>query len=212
ESDNSTPIQVFLTYQTLQSILKSENLDTNPNYSVVTVNEVKNVKEVNQNIQNIKVENKKAFTTSAATAFLDIFTTITSVVSYLLASIAGISLVVSIFMIIVTTYMSVAERTKEIGVLRALGGRKKDISRLFTSESFILGATSAILAITIAFLGQFIINAALSDLLNGSQIVQISTGNVIFAVIIAILIALTASLAPSSRAARLNTIEALSAD
>ena len=212
ESDNSTPIQVFLTYQTLQSILKSENLDTNPNYSVVTVNEVKNVKEVNQNIQNIKVENKKAFTTSAATAFLDIFTTITSVVSYLLASIAGISLVVSIFMIIVTTYMSVAERTKEIGVLRALGGRKKDISRLFTSESFILGATSAILAITIAFLGQFIINAALSDLLNGSQIVQISTGNVIFAVIVAILIALTASLAPSSRAARLNTIEALSAD
>ncbi|MFK4900436.1 ABC transporter ATP-binding protein/permease [Lactococcus petauri] len=212
ESDNSTPIQVFLTYQTLQSILKSENLDTNPNYSVVTVNEVKNVKEVNQNIQNIKVENKKVFTTSAATAFLDIFTTITSVVSYLLASIAGISLVVSIFMIIVTTYMSVAERTKEIGVLRALGGRKKDISRLFTSESFILGATSAILAITIAFLGQFIINAALSDLLNGSQIVQISTGNVIFAVIIAILIALTASLAPSSRAARLNTIEALSAD
>lgn len=212
ESDNSAPIQVFLTYQTLQSILKSENLDTNPNYSVVTVNEVKNVKEVNQNIQNVKVENKKVFTTSAATAFLDIFTTITSVVSYLLASIAGISLVVSIFMIIVTTYMSVAERTKEIGVLRALGGRKKDISRLFTSESFILGATSAILAITIAFLGQFIINAALSDLLNGSQIVQISTGNVIFAVIIAILIALTASLAPSSRAARLNTIEALSAD
>ncbi|MFK4878529.1 ATP-binding cassette domain-containing protein [Lactococcus petauri] len=212
ESDNSAPIQVFLTYQTLQSILKSENLDINPNYSVVTVNEVKNVKEVNQNIQNVKVENKKVFTTSAATAFLDIFTTITSVVSYLLASIAGISLVVSIFMIIVTTYMSVAERTKEIGVLRALGGRKKDISRLFTSESFILGATSAILAITIAFLGQFIINAALSDLLNGSQIVQISTGNVIFAVIIAILIALTASLAPSSRAARLNTIEALSAD
>uniref|UniRef100_UPI0026E0ED8B ABC transporter permease n=1 Tax=uncultured Lactococcus sp. TaxID=167973 RepID=UPI0026E0ED8B len=105
-----------------------------------------------------------------------------------------------------------AERTKEIGVIRALGGRRKDISRLFTAESFILGLLSATLAIVIAYLGEFIINSALSNLLDRARIVEISTGNIIFAVIIAVLIALLASLAPSSRAARLNTIEALSAD
>ena len=99
-----------------------------------------------------------------------------------------------------------------IGVIRALGGRRKDISRLFTAESFILGLLSATLAIVIAYLGEFIINSALSNLLDRARIVEISTGNIIFAVIIAVLIALLASLVPSSRAARLNTIEALSAD
>ncbi|WP_276414744.1 ABC transporter permease, partial [Lactococcus garvieae] len=109
-------------------------------------------------------------------------------------------------------YMSVSERTKEIGVILALGGRKKDISRLFTAESFILGLSSAMLAIGVAYFGEIITNAALSDFLTGERIVHISIGNVIFAMIIAVLIALLASLAPSNRAARLNTIEALSID
>lgn len=203
---------VIVSYSTMSSLLSSAGTDSNPNYAVITVNEVKNVKGAIEDVQNVKIDGSKAFVTYSATGFLDLFTNITSIVSYLLAAIAGISLIVSIFMIIVTTYMSVAERTKEIGVIRALGGRRKDISRLFTAESFILGFSSATLAIGIAYLGELIINSALSDLLNGSQIVQISTGNVIFAVIIAVLIALLASLAPSSRAARLNTIEALSAD
>lgn len=204
--------KVILSYSTINSLLTSAGVDSNPNYAVITVNEVKNVKTATEAVQNTKIGGNKAFVTYSATGFLDFFTNITSIVSYLLASIAGISLIVSIFMIIVTTYMSVTERTKEIGVIRALGGRRKDISRLFTAESFILGFSSAALAIGIAYLGEFLINAALSDLLEGLQIVQISTGNVIFAVIIAVLIALLASLAPSSRAARLNTIEALSAD
>ncbi len=203
---------VIVSYSTMSSLLSSAGADSNPNYAVITVNEVKNVKGAIEDVQNVKIDGSKAFVTYSATGFIDLFTNITSIVSYLLAAIAGISLIVSIFMIIVTTYMSVAERTKEIGVIRALGGRRKDISRLFTAESFILGLSSATLAIGIAYLGELIINSALSDLLNGSQIVQISTGNVIFAVIIAVLIALLASLAPSSRAARLNTIEALSAD
>lgn len=77
-------------------------------------------------------------------------------------------------MIVVTTYMSVAERTKEIGVIRALGGRKKDISRLFTAESLILGLSSAAIAIGFAYLGQFLINKALSSFLDGASIVQIN--------------------------------------
>ena len=107
--------------------------------------------------------------------------------------------------------MSVAERTKEIGVLRALGGRRKDVSRMFTAESVILGLSSAVIAIALAFAGQSIINKALHSLVGGN-IVQITSGHIIFAVIIALIIALLSSLAPAARAARLNTIEALAAD
>lgn len=211
-TESSGESNIIVSYSTMATLLSSAGADSNPNYAVITVNEVKNVKAVTETVQNAKIDGSKAFITYSATGFLDVFTNITSIVSYLLAAIAGISLIVSIFMIIVTTYMSVAERTKEIGVIRALGGRRKDISRPFTAESFILGLLSATLAIVIAYLGEFIINSALSNLLDRARIVEISTGNIIFAVIIAVLIALLASLAPSSRAARLNTIEALSAD
>ncbi|KST79445.1 hypothetical protein E34_0951 [Lactococcus lactis subsp. lactis] len=203
---------LIATYNTVKAALESANADSDATYAVVTVNKVDNVKSTTSDIQNLKIDGTKAFVTYSVTSFLDVITNITNIVSYVLAAIAGISLIVSIFMIVVTTYMSVAERTKEIGVIRALGGRKKDISRLFTAESLILGLSSAAIAIGFAYLGQFLINKALSSFLDGASIVQISGGHIIFAIIVAVLIALLASLAPSGRAARLNTIEALASE
>lgn len=203
---------VIATYNNVKSALEAANADTDATYAVVTVNKVDNVKSTTSDIQDLKIDGTKAFVTYSVTSFLDVITNITNIVSYVLAAIAGISLIVSIFMIVVTTYMSVAERTKEIGVIRALGGRKKDISRLFTAESLILGLSSAAIAIGFAYLGQFLINKVLSSFLEGASIVQISGGHIIFAIIIAVLIALLASLAPSGRAARLNTIEALASE
>lgn len=203
---------VIATYNTVKSALEAANADTDATYAVVTVNKVDNVKSTTSDIQDLKIDGTKAFVTYSVTSFLDVITNITNIVSYVLAAIAGISLIVSIFMIVVTTYMSVAERTKEIGVIRALGGRKKDISHLFTAESLILGLSSAAIAIGFAYLGQFLINKVLSSFLEGASIVQISGGHIIFAIIIAVLIALLASLAPSGRAARLNTIEALASE
>ncbi|MCI2138610.1 MAG: ATP-binding cassette domain-containing protein [Lactococcus lactis] len=208
----SSSSNLIATYNTVKAALESANADTDATYAVVTVNKVDNVKSTTSDIQDLKIDGTKAFVTYSVTSFLDIITNITNIVSYVLAAIAGISLIVSIFMIVVTTYMSVAERTKEIGVIRALGGRKKDISRLFTAESLILGLSSAAIAIGFAYLGQFLINKALSSFLDGASIVQISGGHIIFAIIVAVLIALLASLAPSGRAARLNTIEALASE
>ena len=208
----SSSSRLIATYNTVKAALESANADSDATYAVVTVNKVDNVKSTTSDIQNLKIDGTKAFVTYSVTSFLDVITNITNIVSYVLAAIAGISLIVSIFMIVVTTYMSVAERTKEIGVIRALGGRKKDISRLFTAESLILGLSSAAIAIGFAYLGQFLINKALSSFLDGASIVQISGGHIIFAIIVAVLIALLASLAPSGRAARLNTIEALASE
>ncbi|WP_270220205.1 ATP-binding cassette domain-containing protein [Lactococcus lactis] len=212
QGPTSSSSSLIATYNTVKTALESANADSDATYAVVTVNKVDNVKSATSDIQNLKIDGTKAFVTYSVTSFLDVITNITNIVSYVLAAIAGISLIVSIFMIVVTTYMSVAERTKEIGVIRALGGRKKDISRLFTAESLILGLSSAAIAIGFAYLGQFLINKALSSFLDGASIVQISGGHIIFAIIVAVLIALLASLAPSGRAARLNTIEALASE
>ena len=212
-NDNATTSGiVVVTYSTLKSALSDATANTNATYAALTVDKVDNVKKTSQAIQDVKIDGTKAFATFSLGSILDVLTNVTNIVSYVLAAIAGISLVVSIFMIVVTTYMSVAERTKEIGVIRALGGRKKDISRLFTAESLILGISSAAIAIIVSFIGEFAINKALSGFLDGVSIVQISTSNIIFAIIIAVVIALLASLAPSGRAARLNTIEALSTE
>ena len=197
--------------EALKEMLTANNIDAMPNTAYVTVADTDKVKDVTKAINEIKDNGKLVFASTNIGSMLDTITDITGIVSTVLAAIAGISLIVSIFMIVVTTYMSVAERTKEIGVLRALGGRRKDVSRMFTAESVTLGLSSAVIAIGLAFAGQSIINKALHSLVGGN-IVQITSGHIIFAVIIALVIALFSSLAPAARAARLNTIEALAAD
>ncbi len=129
----------------------------------------------------------------------------------MLAAIAAISLIVSALMIIVTMFMSVSERTKEIGILRALGESKKDIRRLFTSESLLIGMASFVLSVVLAYGIGAIMNAALYKIAKFDMI-QISFGNVVTTLILALIISFLAALLPARRAAKLNPIDALSAD
>ena len=201
-----------MNFKTLQKVFVANNVISEPNVIVPTIDDSHNVKSVVGKIQNLKTDGKKDFVTFSLDAVLKPINDITSIVTIVLALIAGISLLVSLMMIIATTYMSVAERTKEIGILRALGARKGDIRLLFVIETVILGLASAILGIIVAFMGEVGVNSGLSDLLDKYHIIQISTGAVIGSVIIAIVIALFASLMPAGKAARLNPIEALSND
>ena len=209
-----SPAQNPLTmnFKTVQKSFVANHIVSEPNFIVPTIDDSHNVKSVVNKIQNLKTDGKKDFVTFSLGAVLKPINNITSIVTIVLALIAGISLLVSLMMIIATTYMSVTERTKEIGILRALGARKGDIRLLFVIETVMLGVASAILAIIVAFLGQGGVNSGVSDLLDKFHIIQISTGAVIGSVIIAIIIALFASLMPAGKAARLNPIEALSND
>ncbi|GAB2026398.1 ABC transporter ATP-binding protein/permease [Lactovum odontotermitis] len=198
-------------YDTIKGLYETNGMSVETGYVIVTVDQTANVKKVTQKIDGMKTDGKYIFVTRGVGSILDTISSITQIVSIVLAAIAGISLLVSIFMIIVTTYMSVAARTKEIGVIRAMGGRRKDISRLFTAESLILGIFSSIIAIGISFIGQIAINNGMHGLVGG-DIVQILPYMVVMAVVIALIIAFFASLAPSAKGARLNTIESLAAD
>ncbi|GEP21003.1 ABC transporter ATP-binding protein/permease [Latilactobacillus sakei] len=204
-----------ITYGTLAKMYQAQNLDLEPNFAAVTVNKTQNVKAVQNKIKayDSKVNGKtqKDYQITGVGAILDSINTYLMLAFYVLAGIAGISLLVSAIMIIVVLYISVSERTKEIGILRAIGARKKDIRHLFVSEAFLIGLFSSVLGALIAWGGQALVNV-IAQPLTHMPIVAITSGYVIFGIVISVVISLLAALAPSRKAAKLDPIEALAAE
>ena len=135
--------------------------------------------------------------------------TIADVVSYVLIAFVSISLVVSSIMIGVITYISVLERTKEIGILRAIGARKKDISRVFNAETFIIGLISGILGITITLLLNIPINIIVENLLGINDVSTLPTTGAIILVTISVTLTIIAGLIPSRYASKKDPVVAL---
>ena len=108
-----------------------------------------------------KKKKKKIFYTDMSNALTSMTGVLLKGITTVLVALAAVSLVTSIIMIGIITYTSVLERTKEIGVLKALGARKKDITRVFDAETFILGIFSGLLGIGLAWLLVFPLNSIL---------------------------------------------------
>ena len=136
--------------------------------------------------------------------------TITNAVSYVLIAFVAISLIVSSIMIGVITYISVLERTKEIGILRAIGASKKDISRIFNAETIIVGLCAGVIGIGASLLLLIPINHILINLTKIAALRAIlpAAGGVIL-ILISIFLTYIAGLIPSGMAARKNPVEAL---
>lgn len=198
-------------YGTMKQVLTTANATTKAAFASVNVKDSNDVKAVGKAINNQKENGKYIFSAITVGDMLDTVNQYVSIASIVLSAIAGISLIVSALMIIVTMYMSVSERTKEIGILRALGERKKDIRRLFTAESILIGLFSAVLALILSYGFAAILNNVLYGIVKYNM-VQITLGNVIFAFVVAIVISFVAALLPARRASKLNPIDALSAD
>lgn len=196
---------------TLVDAMKQNNIDTTPTSVEVKTDSLDNTKAVATKIDKVKNNGKRSFSSFALTSFIGTVKQYVNLASLVLATIAAISLVVSALMIIVTMFMSVSSRTKEIGILRAIGESKRDIRRLFTSESLIIGFVSATAATALAFGIAAVANWEIAPLV-AYNIIQISLGNVVITFLIALVISLIASFLPSRRAAKMNPIDALSAD
>lgn len=135
--------------------------------------------------------------------------TIIDAISYVLIAFVSISLVVSSIMIGIITYISVLERTKEIGVLRSIGARKKDISRVFNAETMIIGLISGTLGILVTVLLDLPINIILKGLTNIGNIAKLPFTGAIVLIIISVLLTYIGGLIPSSYAAKKDPVTAL---
>lgn len=167
------------------------------------------IKEYNEG----KSENEKIAYTDYIGLISSSITQIISAISYLLIAFVGVSLVVSSIMIGIITYISVLERVKEIGILRSIGASKKDIRKVFLSETFIIGLLSGLIGIGATML----INIPLSRLIqNMSGIEEIraflpaKAGLIL--VLISVGLTLIAGIIPSSIAAKKDPVKALSAE
>lgn len=133
-------------------------------------------------------------------------------ITYVLIAFAGISLVTSMIMISIITYTSVIERTKEIGVLKALGARKKDITRVFDAETCILGISSGILGVVIAWLATFPINSLLYSMTDLKDVAQLNPIHAITLIIISTILTMLGGHIPARMAAKKDAAIALRAE
>lgn len=131
------------------------------------------------------------------------------IISIVLVCFAAISLVVSSVMIGIITYVSVVERTKEIGILRSLGARKVDISNVFNAETFIIGLLAGIIGVIVTYILSIPVNLIIYSLVEINSLCQLSPWHAILMIVVSFVLTLIAGLVPSSVAAKKDPVEAL---
>lgn len=137
-------------------------------------------------------------------------TTIINVISYVLIAFVAVSLVVSSIMIGIITYISVLERTKEIGILRALGASKRNVSQVFKAETFIIGLCSGILGVVITLLLLVPGNAIIHALTKSTEIsAALPAGSAIILIILSVLLTSIGGIIPAKKAAKKDPVTAL---
>lgn len=135
--------------------------------------------------------------------------TIIDVISYVLIAFVGISLVVSSIMIGIITYISVLERTKEIGILRSIGASKKDVSRVFNAETLIVGLVAGLIGIGVTLLLNIPINLIIKSIVGISGISKLPVVGGVILVAISVGLTMIAGLIPARFAAKRDPVEAL---
>ena len=137
-------------------------------------------------------------------------TSIIDAISYVLIAFVAVSLVVSSIMIGIITHISVLERTKEIGILRAMGASKKNISQVFNAETVIIGLCAGLLGVGITTLLTVPINALLAQLLDaGNMAAQLPLDSAVILVIISVIVTVIGGLMPAKNAAKMDPVAAL---
>ena len=135
--------------------------------------------------------------------------TMINIISYALIAFTSVSLIVSTVMIGIITYVSVVERIKEIGVIRSLGGRKKDVSYLFNAETFIIGSLAGIFGILISVIASTILSMGLKPLIGYANIASLPVNQAILLIILSVGLTLISGLVPASSAAKKDPVVAL---
>ena len=159
---------------------------------------------------NAQAENNDKITyTDYVDLIMSTVSTIINAITYALIAFVSVSLIVSSIMIGIITYISVIERTKEIGVLRSVGASKKDIKRVFTAESFIIGLSSGVLGIVISLILILPINLILKHFTNIANLASLPVLGGVILIVISVILTFISGLIPAKAAAKKDPVIAL---
>ena len=172
-------------------------------------NFIKYLDNYNEKMKNSGEDDKEIKYTDTTGILMSSVKKVVNTVSYVLIAFVSISLVVSSIMIAIITYISVLERTKEIGILRAVGASKSDISHVFNAETFIEGLISGLFGIGITLLLCIPINIIIEHLINVSGLASLPFNGALLLIILSVVLTLIAGIIPSRMASRRDPVEAL---
>lgn len=196
---------VFMNMEDFETLNKEAEQDVETNIIYITSESEEFTKDIKDQVKEL------GYGGSSADILTDIFSKMLDIFTYVMIGVSAISLVVSAIMILTVLYISVVERTQEIGVIKAIGGRKKDVRRIFVSESFLVGLFSGILGVGIAFglslVGNFFIEKAFD-----ATVIHMTPTFAITGILLSVIISSLAGVLPASKAARLDPVEALKRD
>ncbi|MCD8372434.1 MAG: ATP-binding cassette domain-containing protein, partial [Clostridia bacterium] len=195
----------YVTSAAMRSLYSSANKTYRLNVLYVYVEDTSYISSVTEVIEDLGYSvSRDDETVETMLEYIDLATMV-------LTGFACISLVVSAIMIFIVTYISVIERVKEIGILRAVGGRKKDVTRLFITESAIIGATSGLLAIVVSLFISIVANLVMSSYLSGT-IIAYNVLVYLIGFVVSVAISVVSGLMPAMQAAQQDPAEALRCD
>ena len=199
------------TYEDNLSKLGIASLD-NPDQILLYPKDFASKEEIEKIIEEYnkdKKEEDKITYTDIVGIMMSSVSTIVNVISSVLIAFVAISLIVSSIMIAIITYISVIERTKEIGILRAIGASKKDIRRVFNAETLIEGLAAGILGIIVTLILNIPINIIIKKAVNISNITKLPVKGALILIIISVILTVVAGLIPAHIASKKDPVEAL---
>ncbi|MDD3123656.1 MAG: ATP-binding cassette domain-containing protein, partial [Candidatus Izemoplasmatales bacterium] len=203
------PFNDLVTYQNVMQVLGGDSLPSGIQIYPVSFEAKDQIKTYldayNSNLNSVN----QVIYSDLAETISGVISTLISTITLILSAFAAISLVVSSIMIGIITYVSVVERTKEIGILRSIGARKKDISRVFNAETIIIGFTAGLIGILVSLVLILPINALISKAIGISNFASLPIYYALALISISIILTFIAGLIPSRIAANKDPVVAL---
>ena len=197
---------------TYEMLLDSISInDKNPIKIDIYPKDYKSKEKIESIIKKYNEENSndKVYYTDYLKVFLNSITSLIKMITYVLTTFIGVSLIVSSIMISIITYISVLERTKEIGILRSLGASKKDIKNIFKAETIIIGTISGFIGVGVTLLLNKVIDKVIYNLMGISHITYLPWDYIFYLILISIVLCLISGLAPAKIASKKDPVISL---